>query len=82
MNAKKIETEMSDDDLQEMITGLYGTVKIGCCEFDTGLILRELDPIAFRCSKDDLDDDGEKWICGECETEFDTEEEANDCCKE
>jgi hypothetical protein len=50
--------ELNDYDLlEEEITELYGTFKIGVCEFDAGRILRELDEIAFNCSLDDLHDE-------------------------
>lgn len=38
-----------EDLFEEMITELYDTVSIGGLTWDAGRVLRELDPIAFRC---------------------------------
>lgn len=60
-----IPLSLSDDELEAQITELYGTIKIGCCEFDAGRILRELDEIAFNCARSDLED-GQEVRCEEC----------------
>jgi len=56
-----------EDEYEEFITEIYGTFKIGVCEFDAGRILKELDEIAFNvgmseqdCSCDDKEDDDDK----------------------
>ena len=41
--------EHTEDEFEEYITELFGTFKIGTLTFDAGKILREVDPIAFRC---------------------------------
>ena len=38
-----------EDQLEELITEVYDTVSIGEMTWDAGRVLRELDPIAFRC---------------------------------
>lgn len=77
MNAKL--KEIDEDQYEETLTEVYGTFKMGSFEFDAGAILRELDPTAFRCG---MSDEPETWICGECDDEHETEDEANECCKE
>lgn len=77
MKAKQI--ELTEEQYEQMITDIYGTFKIGCCEFDAGRILKELDPIAFNVG---MSDEPEKWECGECNKEYETEEDAEECCKE
>jgi len=77
MNA--VQKELSEEDYQEMLTEIYGTVKFGHLEFDAGRIIRKLDPTDFRCR---MADEPEIWICGECDTEYGSEEEAQECCKE
>ena len=42
------------DRYEELITLLYDTVSIGELTWDAGRVLRELDPIAFRCGVVDL----------------------------
>ena len=29
-------------------------VKVGCCEWDAGHVMKELDPVAFRCGVADM----------------------------
>lgn len=77
MNAKL--KEISEDDYEGYLTETFGTVKFGFLEFDAGRIIRELDPTAFRCG---IADEPEVWLCGECDDEHETEDEAEECCKE
>lgn len=37
------------DEYCEMLTEVYGTVLVAGHEFDAGAVVREMDPIAFRC---------------------------------
>ena len=50
------EADYSDceDRYEELITEVYDTVSIGELTWDAGRVLRELDPIAFRCGVADL----------------------------
>jgi len=73
------EIEKSDDQFQDELNELYGTVTICGMTFDQGSALRELDPIAFRCA---LADEPIKYGCGECNAEYEDQEEAEECCKE
>lgn len=38
-----------NDAYENMLTDVYGTVLVAGFEFDAGAIVREMDPIAFRC---------------------------------
>lgn len=38
-----------EDEYCEMLTDVYGTVLVAGHEFDAGAIVRNMDPIAFRC---------------------------------
>jgi len=42
-----------ENEYEEYLTEIYGTVKFGCLEFDAGKIIRELDEIAFRVGMGD-----------------------------
>lgn len=77
MNAKLKEIEESE--YADRLTDIYGTVSICGMTFDAGYALQELDPVAFRCY---MADEPEVWICDECDTEYETEEEAEECCKD
>ena len=71
--------EKSEEEYEEMLNEIYGEVTICGMAMDQGRILRELDPVAFRCG---LSDEPEQWECDECNTVHDTEEEATECCEE
>ena len=71
--------EVTDKEYEEKLNDIYGTVEICGMTFDSGTALKKLDRIAFNCS---MNDEPEVWVCGECLKEFETEEEANDCCQE
>ena len=43
-----------EDRYEELITEVYDTVSIGELTWEAGRVLRELDPIAFRCGVSDL----------------------------
>ena len=76
MNAR--EKEFSDSELDDLIDDNYPPVIICGITFSTSLILRELDPIAYSMAMDGW----EVWECGECGAEYDSEAEAEECCKE
>jgi len=77
MNAKLI--KKTEDGYEEYLTNIYGFIMVGYLTFDTGKIVRELDPIAFRCGIEELD---EEWRCGKCNNVYNNEKEAENCCKE
>ena len=69
------------DRFEELITEVYDTVSIGELTWDAGRVLRELDPIAFRCGvadetaevdlndyPADVEDDEEEYVsvCPAC----------------
>jgi len=71
--------EVNESEFEQKLNEIYGTITICGYEFDSGRALRELDPIAFNCA---MADEPEIWVCDECLNEFDTEEEAKECCQE
>lgn len=82
MNAQLKDKEISEKAYIEVLNDIYGTVEICGTTFDSGYVLKELDPIAFRCGKVDYEDTlGDIWLCGECNEEFNWEDEADECCK-
>jgi len=68
--------EITEDEFEDELNEIFGEIQIGTLIFSAGRIIRELDPVAFRCGMAEKE---EVWICGECDKEFATEEE---CCKE
>ena len=77
MNARQI--ELTEEQYEELLNDCYGSVQIGWLTFDAGRIVRELDPTAFRCG---MSEEPEQWQCSECDSIYETEEEAEECCKE
>ena len=78
MNARL--EEWDDDDVRNFIDDIYEPIQIGNLTFDASRIVEELDPIAFRCIKSDSMP--ERWVCEECNEEYETEEDAEDCCRD
>jgi hypothetical protein len=82
MNAIEIEPELDEDEVIEQLDEIYGEVDICGMRYSSGQALKELDPIAFREAKLDIENGMEhKWECGVCGEQFDTEDEANECCQ-
>jgi hypothetical protein len=75
-----IEIEKSEDEFEEYLTEIYGTVKICGMTFDSGRALREMDHVAFRCA---MSDEPLRYACGECNKvyEEDEQDDAEKCCK-
>lgn len=80
MNAEEI--ELTDEEFEDILNELYEPVNICGMQYEQGTALKELDPIAFRCGKVDYTASNERWRCTECDSEFDNEDDANECCKE
>jgi len=78
MNAKFI--EYTDDEHETFLNAIYDIVSICGYKKEQGTILRQCDYIAFRESLRNFESD--KWICTECDTIYDNQEDAEDCCKE
>ena len=81
MNAIEREKEFTEDDYADYLDEVLGDIEVGNLTFQASLIIRELDPIAFRCGMSDVELDPE-WECGECGEVFETEEDAEECCSE
>lgn len=73
------EKEVDERDYEEELNAIYGTVEVCGMTMDAGTVLRECDPTAFRCG---MADKPIIWVCDECDTEYEDEDEANECCKE
>ncbi len=44
----------AEEQFEELLSETCETVKIGSCEYDPGYVLRNIDPIAFRCGVADM----------------------------
>lgn len=82
MNPIEVEPDLDEDEVIEQLDGIYGEVEICGMKYSSGEALKELDPIAFHQAKLDLENNlDHKWECGECGEQYDTEDEAEECCK-
>lgn len=77
--SKAIQKELTEEEYEEKLDDIYGTVEVCGMTFGSGRALKELDPIAFRTG---MNDEPEVWVCSKCESEYETEEEARECCEE
>jgi hypothetical protein len=74
-----IEIEKDEDEFEDELNQVYGTVEICGEVFDQGTAIRELDPTWFRCS---LADCPTTYQCGECnENHGEDQDAAEECCK-
>ena len=83
MKAYEKPLELTDDEYKDVLNDIYPDVTICGMEYSQGDILAEIDPVAFRCGKNDYEvrNDSGVWVCGTCESEYDSEGEAEECCK-
>ena len=52
----------AEAEFEELLNEQYESVKIGLCEWDAGYVMKELDPVAFRCGVSDMLADDEQSI--------------------
>ncbi len=45
---------LDDNDYDDDLDSCYDEIKIGCCTFYPSEVLKECDPIAYRCGFDDF----------------------------
>jgi hypothetical protein len=83
MNSIRVPRELDEDEVIEQLDQIYGEVDICGIKFSSGQALKEIDPIAFRQSQLDLADSmGDLWECGVCGSQYDDEDDAEECCKD
>jgi hypothetical protein len=81
MKAREVEYEMTEQEYEDRLDEIYGEVEICGMTFNSGRALKELDPTAFRCGKGDYESTQDStWLCGECDSDYDNEDEAEACC--
>jgi hypothetical protein len=89
MNARNLidEATLDDREFAEQYDGwldeVYGDVQLGSLTYPAGLVLKEVDPVAYECGFTDwLDSIPDPWECGECGARYEDEEDAEECCKD
>lgn len=83
MNAyiKDKSEQVDERDYDEWLDEIYEPYEI-CGTFYASDVLKNCDPIMYETGKSDyangLDD---VWVCSECDAEYESEYDAEDCCK-
>lgn len=70
------------DDYNEMLNDWYGPIKIAGISFDPSRIFEELDPIAYSCGFDDIQEYETKYECPICGCKCDNYNTAKWCCQD
>lgn len=78
MNAYEIEKD--EKEFEDYLNDVYGEVNICGMEMLQGTILKECDPVAFRCALSD--DEPLQYGCSECDSIYNDETEAEECCND
>lgn len=65
-------------DYDDYLDEIYGSIQIANREYRASEILKEFDPISYNVGESDFLDSN--WFCGECDTCYDNEEDAEHCC--
>ncbi len=52
----------AEEQFEEMLNECHESVKVGCCEWDAGYVMKELDPVAFRCGVSDYLADDDQFV--------------------
>ena len=52
----------AEEQFEELLSETCETVKIGSLEYDPGYVLRNIDPVAFRCGVSDMLADDEQFV--------------------
>ena len=87
MNAVRVEADLNNNEhvrmYEDMLDECYEPYSMGGMTFYPSDILKSCDPIAYRCGFNDFFDDETilGFECGNCGANFDSEDEAEDCCK-
>ena len=56
-NIETFEYSCTDDEYDEMLDEIYGDVEICGASYSSSQALKELDPVAYRCAKNDYESD-------------------------
>lgn len=82
-HVREMDFEMDDDEFEEYLTEIHGHISVGSYTFDTGTVIRKLDPIAFQLEKSGYKDrqGPMAYQCGICSEEYDNYEDAECCCE-
>ena len=78
MNAQP--KELTNEEFIDILNKDYGVINICRIKYNAGNILKEIDPITYEQEKTNYEDSMQIFICEECDQEFDSEEDAEECC--
>lgn len=73
------EVEITEDEYEEYLNDLFGTIEVCGYKYDSGTLLKQVDSIAFNCGVTEFPIE---YKCGICGTVYSDEDKAEDCCSE
>lgn len=79
--------EYSEEEYDDFLDEIYGDkdwcIEICWLKYRACKALYEVDTIAYNVWFSDWESwQDEIWVCSECDSEFDSEDEANECCEQ
>ena len=80
MYAEKKGTLRLREEFEQYLNDKYGDVDVCGNKYPAGSVLLRYDSAAFDNLFDAELDNMPQWLCGACGNEFETPEEANNCC--
>jgi len=72
----------TEEQYDEMLNECHEQVKLCGMTFDPAYVLKQIDPVAYRCGFADYQEEEEVFLCPVCGEEHGIEEEARWCCQE
>ena len=81
MKAIEIERETITEEMYIDMLNEQGDITIGCLTFSPADILKQLDPVAYRCGLSDCQEYETVYECPICGEEHEDEEDAEECCQ-
>ena len=81
MKPNAIEKEKYTEEEYDQMLDEMGDVVIGSLSYSASHVLKEVDPIAYRCGFADFQEYEEAYECPVCGREHEDEDEAYECCQ-
>lgn len=86
MNATQKNTvssiEYDENEFTEYLDEIFPDCEIAGRKYSTSDALQSVDPIAFDCAMFEWTNEQPKWECDTCNSQFEEEEDALNCCPE
>lgn len=81
LDPKEIEVETITEEQYDEMLDEQGDIHIGSLTYSPSQVLKEVDPIAYRCGFSDVQEYETRYVCPICEEEHEDFDEAKFCCQ-